>query len=75
MKILQFLQEDNGNFSATRLAFLCYAFALTAKLVISAWRGTPFEPTDNTVWILVVLMSGKVVQKFTEPKSPPGGTP
>ena len=66
MKILQFVQEDNGNFSATRLGFLAYAFALIAQLGISAWRGTPFAPSDNAVWILVALMTGKAVQKFGE---------
>lgn len=66
MKILQFFQEDNGNFSATRLGFLGFTFALIAQLGIAAWRGGAFTPSDNTVWILVALMTGKAVQKFGE---------
>jgi len=69
MKILQFVQEDNGNFSASRLAFLAYTFVLVAQLGITAWRGGVFAPSDNTVWILMALMGGKVVQKFGEKPS------
>jgi hypothetical protein len=70
MKILQFFQEDNGNFSATRLGFLAYTFGLVAQLGINAYRGSPFAPSENAVWILVALMTGKAVQKFGEK---PGG--
>lgn len=66
MKIAQFFQEDNGNFSSTRLAFIVFTFALVAQLGFAAWRGQPFTPSDNTVWILVALMTGKAVQKFGE---------
>ena len=66
MKVLQFFQEDNGNFSATRLGFLAFTFGLTFMLVISAYHRVPFEPSDNTVWILMALMTGKAVQKFGE---------
>ena len=70
MKIAQFLQEDNGQFSSTRLAFLAYSFALVAQLGLAAWRSGAFAPSDNAVWILVALMTGKAVQKFGEK---PGG--
>ena len=66
MRILQFLQEDSGVFSATRLGFLAYTFGLIAQLGINAYRGTAFAPSDNAVWILVALMTGKAVQKFGE---------
>ena len=63
---MQFFQEDNGNFSSTRLAFLAYTCALVVQLGIAAYRGGTFAPSDNAVWILVALMTGKSVQKFGE---------
>jgi hypothetical protein len=66
MKIMEFLQESNGQFSATRLGFLLYIIGTVAQLGFCAYRGVPFAPTDNAVWMLMGLMGGKVVQKFGE---------
>ncbi len=76
-KLLEFLQEDNGGFSSTRLAFLLWVFGVLVVWIIASVTSQPMtlariDPSVTTV--LGILMTGKVVQKFGEkPESPPGG--
>lgn len=66
----QFFQEDNENYSATRLAFVFWAFGLLGVWIYQACfkpEITIFKGDNSAVlWILVTLMGGKVVQKFKE---------
>ena len=66
-RAIEFLQDDNGTLSATRLAFL-----LTISIVITIWSIVSLEkgqllPIDTSLLALItVLMAGKVAQKFVE---------
>jgi hypothetical protein len=66
-KVVQFLQEKNGDFSSTRLAFLLWIIGtLIAWVWVSVTQGT-LQPIDETVVTIIgILMTGKVVQKFPE---------
>jgi hypothetical protein len=67
MKALEFLQEDNGGFSATRLGFLLWVVGtMITWSVCSIKTGTLLELPSSIEVILGILMSGKVVQKFAE---------
>lgn len=74
MKILQFLEEDNGNLSATRLLFLAWGFTvLITWAYLSVLKGT-IQPVDTSiVGVLGSLGLTKLVQKFGEKPTPPGG--
>ena len=87
-KLSEFLQEDNGGFSATRLAFLLWAVGVLVVWIIESLSSKSLERIDPTVTtILGILMTGKVVQKFgekpcdsgpeasTPPSAPKSGTP
>lgn len=66
-KLSQFFQENNGNYSATRLAFLAWIFGALIIWSIGSFRDKEMQPIPESVTILVgVLMSGKVAQKFQE---------
>jgi hypothetical protein len=73
MKLYEFLQEDNGNFSSTRLAFLLWTIG-----VLIVWSITSLHSTtglavlpESIVIIIGLLMTGKVVQKFEEKPNNP----
>lgn len=71
MKILEFLQDDNGGFSATRLAFLLWVLGLlTIWLIASAKAGSLQAIPESVITLLGILMGGKVVQKFGEASVP-----
>lgn len=66
-RLAQFVQEDNGDFSATRLAFLLWTVgALVVWVYQSLHSGSPQGLSADVVTILGILMTGKVVQKFGE---------
>ena len=75
MKILEFLQEDSGALSSTRLLFLIWGIGGFVLWVLVSLRLTPpgFAPL-SWEYIGVVLSLGgvKVVQKFGEKQPPPG---
>ncbi len=66
-KPLGFLQDSTGNFSSTRLAFLVWAIGVLAcwAYVVVKSLALPPIPTE-VVTVLGILMTGKVVQKYTE---------
>lgn len=67
MKLLEFLQEDNGGFSSSRLAFLLWiAGVLIAWIIASIKGGSLQEIPDSVVTVIGILMTGKIVQKFGE---------
>ncbi len=70
MKLQQFLQEDNGRFSATRLAFLFWSIGvLVVWITISLYQHTLSDLPQSIYLIIGMLMSGKVIQKFGESKN------
>jgi hypothetical protein len=74
MKIHEFLEEDNGDFSATRLALLAWVLGVLGVWLWLSILGRQMASIENSVvTILGILMTGKVTQKFGE-KSPQTGT-
>jgi hypothetical protein len=66
-RLSEFLQEDNGGFSATRLAFLLWVVGVLVVWIIDSISSKTLERIDPSVTaILGILMTGKVVQKFGE---------
>ena len=66
-----FLQEDNGNFSATRLAFLLWILGVLIGWGVASARLNKLQEIPDSVLALIgVLMTGKVTQKFAENKIP-----
>jgi hypothetical protein len=69
-KLTEFFKESNGTFSATRLAFLTWAFGVLIVWGIPSVRsGELKEIPDTVVAVIGMLMTGKVVQKFSEPSN------
>ncbi len=67
---LEFLQEDNGRFSSSRL----FAFAVVLGCMVDwmHWTFTqtsPWAPTPQTVGIIIGTVGAKVVQKFGETRT------
>ena len=68
-QIWEFLQEDNGRFSSTRL----FAFSIIATLIID-WLHTIFflnkiyAPDYTTIGLVAAIMGAKVIQKSNEQK-------
>jgi hypothetical protein len=69
MKILQFLQEDNGQFSSSRLLSFLIAIALIVDYMHSIFTIGVWHPDLNLVLILLTVVTGKVAQKFGETKT------
>lgn len=67
MKIMEFLQEDNGSFSATRLAFLLWLIGVLATWIFISIKNSSLTTIpDSVITLIGILMTGKVVQKFGE---------
>ena len=67
MKILEFLQEDNGNFSSSRLAFLLWVVGVLLVWAIASIKsGSLLDIPESVATVIGILMTGKVVQKFGE---------
>jgi len=72
-RLLEFVEEDNGGLSATRLAFLLWTIGVFIVWIIDSLRqGTLQVVTGDIATIIGILMTGKVVQKFGE--KPPDET-
>ncbi len=74
-KTTGFLQDDNGNLSSMRLAFLLWVVGVGVLLiwgVASLKAGELKIIPDSVTTIIGVLMGGKVMQKFGE-QSPLAG--
>ena len=67
MKILEFLQEDNGGLSANRLAFLLWIVGVLVVWVITSIKSGSLQVIPESVAVIIgILMTGKVAQKFGE---------
>lgn len=71
-RFAEFFQENNGNFSATRLAFLLWSLGVFVVWSIVSIRVQALQtPPPEVMEIIGILMTGKVVQKFGEPPGTP----
>lgn len=69
----QFFQENNGQYSATRLAFLAWVFGVLVVWGTGSIQAKAMQEIPDSVAILVgVLMTGKVAQKVSEVSGPDG---
>jgi hypothetical protein len=67
MNPAEFLQEDNGGLSSTRLAFLLWVVGVLVVWIVGSLKAGELQSIDNSIiTILGILMGGKVVQKFGE---------
>ncbi|MBW4483790.1 MAG: hypothetical protein KME14_14710 [Tildeniella torsiva UHER 1998/13D] len=67
----QFFQEDNGQYSATRLAFLAWIFGILIVWGSGSFHDKKMQEIPSSIQILIgVLMTGKVAQKISESSSP-----
>lgn len=66
-KLKGFLEDNEGGFSCTRLAFLLWAVAILAVWLGSFFKsGTLTEIPGSVLTLLGILTGGKVVQRFGE---------
>lgn len=66
-KLSQFFQDDNDRFSATRLAFLSWIFGVLIIWGVGSFHDKKMQDIPSSIQVLIgVLMTGKVVQKFSE---------
>ena len=66
-KLSSFLEDQTGDFSATRLAFLLWAIGVLATWIYASLQNGGLEKVDSSVTtILGILMTGKVAQRFAE---------
>ncbi len=72
MKIFEFLQEDHGGLSSMRLAMFIIVICFCTEWM--HWTFTVpakvFEPSINTVGLVVASLGIKTVQKFAEKPDP-----
>jgi uncharacterized membrane protein YeaQ/YmgE (transglycosylase-associated protein family) len=67
MKIAQFFQDGTGAYSATRLGFVLWVIGVLVAWIAVSITNHKLEHIDNSVVAIIgVLMSGKVVQSFSE---------
>lgn len=66
MKILQFLKEDNGNFSNARLLAFFSVVSFIMDWQVHLWRGVEFNPPWSLIGFVLGVVGLKVAQKFTE---------
>ncbi|MEN9848074.1 MAG: hypothetical protein RL368_814 [Pseudomonadota bacterium] len=65
-----FLQDDNGNLSSMRLAFLLWVVGVLAIWGVASLKAGELKIIPDSVTTIVgVLMGGKVMQKFGEQSS------
>lgn len=72
-RILEFFQEDNGGYSATRLGFLLWVIGALVVWIITSLTSEPRQLArvdPSVVTIVGILMTGKVAQKFGEKPDP-----
>lgn len=63
----QFFQEGNGQYSATRLAFLAWIFGTLVIWGSGSFHDKKMQEIPSSIQILIgVLMTGKVAQKVGE---------
>lgn len=66
-KPIGFFQDADGNLSSIRLAFLLWAAGVLVVWIIMSLKGTKLaDIPPEVLTVLGILMTGKVVQKFSE---------
>jgi len=67
MRISEFLQEKNGQFSSTRLLFLVWGLCVLVTWMFISIKSNVMQSVDwSVVGILFTFMTGKVWQKYKE---------
>lgn len=70
-RILEFLQETNGGFSSTRLAFLAATFTIISIWAASSIINKQMADIPDGVYIFWgALLTSKVAQRHIENKTP-----
>ena len=69
-KLLEFLSEDNGRLSNTRLANFLVVLSFITDWQAHIWRHIEYNPSFTIVGIVASIMGIKVAQKFAEKKNP-----
>ena len=63
----EFIQEENGKLSVTRLMFFLWGLGVLAVWIFACVSSKTIHPIDSTVITLIgVFLTGKVVQRFGE---------
>ena len=68
-RILEFLQEENGNFSAARLNAFLAVLTFITDWQYNIWSGHTFAPSWQTVAFVLSAVGSKLIQKFVETKN------
>lgn len=77
-KLMEFFQEDNGGFSATRLGFLLWVVGALVVWIITSLTSEPRQLAkvdSSVVTVIGILMTGKVAQKYGEKPDPSSNAP
>ncbi len=69
MKLLQLLQEDNGQFSNARLLAFFAVISFIMDWQKHIWTGVDFNPAWSIIGFVLGVVGLKVAQKFTETKN------
>jgi hypothetical protein len=66
-KMLEFLEDGTGALSATRLGFLLWVLGVLGVWAVDSVLTQKVQGIDNSIITIIgILMSGKVVQSFSE---------
>ena len=68
-KLLQFFQEDNGQFSNARLLAFLAVVSFIMDWQSHIWSHIDFNPSFTVIGFVLGVVGLKVVQKFTETKN------
>lgn len=68
-KLLQFLQEDNGQFSNARLLAFFAVISFVMDWQKHIWTGIEFNPSWSIIGFVLGVVGLKVAQKFSETKN------
>lgn len=75
-RLPELIQDDTGLLSSTRLAFLLTIFSVLTVWIFACVNAKKFLPMESSVVYLVgVLMAGKVSQSFAENMPTKDSTP
>ena len=69
-KVLEFLCEDNGNFSSMRLFTLLIVLATIAEWSVCIFHRTMWNPTGGELGLILSTLGIKTVQKQLEANVP-----
>ena len=69
MKVLQFLQEQNGQLSSKRLFSFLIVLAVTTDYMHAVWTVGSWHPDLALIGILITVIGGQVAGGFSEDKT------